>query len=110
MSARSIYKFTNIQPLPFKRITSKVETKYKALLNKSFFKKKSDLLINQVDSVITPYLVGRRVMVYNGVTFIGFLIRRSMVGFPFYQLIRTKKIGQSIHVDKKSKKKKLKQK
>lgn len=110
MSARSIYKFSNSQPLPFKRITNKVETKYKTLISKSFFKKRSDLIINQLSSVVTPYLVGRRVMVYNGVTFSGFLIRRSMVGFPFYQLIRTKKIGQSIHIDKKSKKKKPKQK
>jgi ribosomal protein S19 len=110
MSQRSLYKFSAIRPNSFKKVTTKVESKFKLLLAKSFFKKRAHLLINNPTAVITPNLVGQRVMVYNGIIFSGFLLKRSMVGLPFQQLIRTKKLGHLIHIDKKSKKKKLKQK
>lgn len=106
MFARSLYKFTPLNFESYKKVTPKVELKFKTLLNKSFLKKKADIIINDLNSVILPFLINRRVMVYNGVSFSGFLVRRSMVGLPFYKLIRTKRMGQSIHIDKKSKKKK----
>lgn len=106
MFARSLYKFVPINFNSYKKITSKIDLKFKTLLNKSFLKKKADLIVNDLNSIVLPALINRRVMVYNGVSFSGFLIRRSMVGLPFYKLIRTKKLGQSIHIDKKSKKKK----
>jgi ribosomal protein S19 len=105
---RSFYKFSNVRPFSSKVFTPKVESKFKTLISKSFLKKKADLVISEINALVTPSLVGQRVLVYNGLTLNGFLIRRSMVGVPFYQLVRTKKIGYSIHTDKKVKKKKLK--
>lgn len=50
-------------------------------------------------------LVGKRISVYDGKTFISLLIRDHHVGYRFGQFIKTKKMGGNIHNDTRKMKK-----
>ncbi len=103
---RSQYKPFPLVLNNFQPFNSRKEQKYKTLLLKSSLKKKADLICIDPTAAIYPSLVGRRVAAYNGRILIAFLVRQSMVGLKTSHLVRTKRLGQLIHVVKKKKKKK----
>lgn len=107
--ARSSYKISVLSPLSSITPTTKsISTRFKTLFAKSFFKRKPELVVNCVDCLVSPLLEGRRVALYNGNSLNSFVVKKSMVGFRFKNLIRTKRLGSIIHIEKRSKKKKTK--
>jgi hypothetical protein len=107
--ARSFYKISNL--LPASSITSANKLglpRFKTLFAKSFFKRKPELIINRVNLLASSLLEGKRIAVYNGNSLNSFVVKKSMIGLPFKNLIRTKRLGSLIHVEKRSKKKKIK--
>jgi ribosomal protein S19 len=107
--SRSVYKISSLPVESAIRFTTSkmaAGSKFKTLMIKSFLKRRPDAIINRVRGAVLPNLVGKRVIAYNGNSFNSFSIRLSMVGLSFKNLIRTKRTGGSIHIEKKSKKKK----
>jgi len=103
---RSLYKLPNLNlkssVLPFKGNS----TRFKTLLAKSFLKKKPDFVINKISQTIYPSLLNKRAVIYcgNNLNLVSF--KKSMIGLTIKNFARTKKTGSSIHIEKKSKKKK----
>ncbi|RYX79988.1 ribosomal protein S19 family protein [bacterium] len=58
--------------------------------------------------IITAELVGKNIKVYNGKLYIPVLITAEMIGHKLGEFSLTKKIGSSIHLSEKNKKKKEK--
>lgn len=107
--ARSSYKISGLSPLNSVILTTKSNSKrFKTLFAKSFFKRKPELIVNRVDCLVSPLLEGKRIAVYNGNSLNSFVVKKSMVGFHFKNLVRTKRLGSIIHIEKRSKKKKTK--
>jgi ribosomal protein S19 len=103
---RSHYKPFPLTLNNFQPFTPRKEQKYKVTLLKSSLKKKADFICIDSTAALYPSLIGQRVAAYNGRIFIAFLVRQSMVGLKVSHLIRSKRLGHSIHVLKKKKKKK----
>ena len=57
------------------------------------------------DHTITPELVGEIIKVYNGKVYITVVITEKMIGHKLGEFAITKKIGSSIHLSEKNKKK-----
>ena len=107
--ARSLYKMFNLPAAT--SITSANKpglSRFKTLFAKSFFKRKPEFIINRVNLLVSSMLEGKRVAVYNGNLLNSFIVKKSMIGLAFKNLIRTKRVGSLIHVEKRSKKKKIK--
>lgn len=83
-----------------------------------FVKKTLSKIVGQVPGTETPVfamlnskatipvsLCGKRVAIYNGKLLMPVLIKRSMLGFSFRQMVRCKRLGRVIHAnsDKKNK-------
>jgi ribosomal protein S19 len=80
--------------------------KYSALFLKNKLKKAPQLLSWDSSLILLPSMLNKRVAVHNGRSFNVFQVRPSMLLNRLSSLIRTKKLGSSIHVAKKKKKKK----
>lgn len=107
--ARSSYKISVPRSLSSITTTTKsTSTRLKTLFAKSFFKRKPELIVNRVDCLVSPLLEGKRVALYNGNSLNFFVVKKSMIGFRFKNLVRTKRLGSIIHIEKRSKKKKTK--
>lgn len=104
--SRSLYKLPNLNlkssVLPFKSNSNR----FKTLLAKSFLKKKPDFVINEVSQIIYPSLLAKKAIVYCGNSLNLISFKKSMIGLPIKNFVRTKKTGSLIHIEKKSKKKK----
>lgn len=72
--------------------------------------KASDIYTYLRGAPIPPIALGKRVAVYNGFTFVSFIVKRWMLGKKFGVFARTKKLGRAIHEAKNKGKKKTKKK
>jgi len=106
MFTRSSYKLIGgsnaIFPVP-KAFKTK---RYFSLFQSLTLKKAPDLITWCSNDIILPNLVNKKIALHNGRFFKTFQIKSSMVFNRVGNLIRTKKLGASIHVLKKKKKKK----
>ena len=106
---RSVWKFPYIS---INILTKFLYVKY--ILKKNIIKKKkkdfSKLLIKVWDksSIILSIFVGFSFLIYNGKKFMPIRILKNMVGYRFGEYVLTKKIGSTIHVVSKKRKKKRK--
>lgn len=57
------------------------------------------------DQIITPELIGEIIKVYNGKIYVTVVITEKMIGHKLGEFSLTKKIGSSIHLSEKNKKK-----
>jgi ribosomal protein S19 len=60
------------------------------------------------NSLIPENLLGRRVLIHNGMNFVSILLRDYHFGYKFGDLVSTKRFGFGIHISKGSKKDKHK--
>jgi len=73
----------------------RVKSKLKTFLFKKVLK--SSVKVFDRAALITKELVGKRLSVYDGRSFISLLIREHHVNYRFGQFIKTKKMGGNIH-------------
>lgn len=104
--ARSSYKLPSLFSKNSIGLLKTNSSSLKTLLAKSFLKKKPQLIVNKNFQVIYPSLVNKRALVYCGNLLSLISFKKSMIGFPVKNFIRTKKTGSVIHIEKRSKKKK----
>jgi small subunit ribosomal protein S19 len=106
---RSVWKFPYIE---FNLLVKFLQLKYllKILRNRMKNKKFTRILIKIWDksSIILSIFVGFSFLIYNGKKFIPLVILKNMIGYRFGEYILTKKIGQTIHIVSKKRKKKRK--
>lgn len=89
--------------LPF---NPKIKKKLGAVLGTKFSNKSLDFLSWDPNATLFPRNLGKRVAFYSGNFFSAFQVRSSMLFNRVGLFVRTKRLGSTIHVVKRKKKKK----
>jgi ribosomal protein S19 len=89
--------------LPF---NSKTKKKFSAVLGTKFNNKSLDFLSWDPNAIFFPRFLSKRVAFYSGNFFSSFQVRDSMLFNRVGLFVRTKRLGSTIHVIKRKKKKK----
>ena len=102
----SKYKLVLNNSNSFLSFNPKVKKKFNAVLGTKFSNKSLDFLIWDPNAVFFPRFFSKRVAFYSGNFFYAFQVRSSWVFSRVGLFARTKRLGSSIHIVKRKKKKK----
>jgi ribosomal protein S19 len=102
----SKYKLVLSNPRSFLPFNVKVKKKFNSVLGTKLDNKSLDFLVWDPNAVFFPKFFSKKVAFYSGNFFSAFQVRSSMLFSRIGLFARTKRLGSSIHVVKRKKKKK----
>jgi len=102
----SKYKLLLTNYKSFLPLNQKTKKKFSAILGTKFSNKSLDFLSWNPNAIFFPRFLSKRVAFYSGNFFSSFQVRNSMLFSRIGLFVRTKRLGSTIHIIKRKKRKK----